>query len=81
MAFVARPSDFQTDVSPYRAAAKPAPRRGLLRRLFDTIMDNRQSRADREVAAFLARRGYRLTDSIERELNEHLFGGGWNARR
>jgi hypothetical protein len=56
-------------------------RQGLLRRLYDAIMDNRQRHANRDIEAFLARRGYRLTDSIERELNEHLFNGGWNSRR
>ena len=58
-----------------------APRRGLLRRLFDKIMDNRQLSANRDIEAFLARRGHRLTDSIERDLNDHLFNGGWHARR
>ncbi len=58
-----------------------AARRGLLRRLYDAIMDNRQLRANRDIEAFLARRGHRLTDSIERDLNEHLFNGGWNSRR
>ena len=58
-----------------------AKRRGLLRRLFDKIMDNRQLSANRDIEAFLARRGHRLTDSIERDLNEHLFNGGWHARR
>ncbi len=58
-----------------------AARRGFLRRLYDTIMDNRQLRANRDIEAFLARRGHRLTDSIERDLNEHLFNGGWQSRR
>jgi hypothetical protein len=58
-----------------------AGRRGLLCRLYDAIMDNRQQRANRDVEAFLARRGHRLTDGIERELDAHLFNGGWHARR
>ena len=86
MAYVARPTDFQADVSLRRAPANAkkqtaAPRRGLLRRLFDKIMDNRQRSANRDIEAFLARRGHRLTDSIERDLNDHLFNGGWHARR
>jgi hypothetical protein len=81
MAYVARPSDFQTSASLYRAPAKPQGRHGLLRRLYDAIMDIRQRRANRDIEAFLARRGNRLTDSIERELGERLFNGGWNARR
>ena len=81
MAYVARPSDFQTDISPYRAPAKTAGRRGFLRRLYDTMMESRQRRANRDIAAYLAMRGHRLTDSIERELNDRLFNGGWHARR
>jgi hypothetical protein len=56
-------------------------RQGVLRRLYEAIMDNRQRRTHRDVEAFLARRGNRLTDSIERDLSEHLFNGGWNSRR
>jgi hypothetical protein len=56
-------------------------RPGFLRRLYDTIMENRQRSANRDIEAFLARRGHRLTDSIERDLNMHLFNGGWHARR
>jgi hypothetical protein len=100
MAFVARPTDFQTHGPLYRAPAGAFPgeagtgspsgnakkqtaegRRSFLRRLYDAIMDNRQRRANRDIEAFLARRGYRLTDSIERDLSEHLFNGGWNSRR
>jgi hypothetical protein len=81
MAYVARPTDFRTGVSLHRGPEKTTARPGFLRRLFDTIMDSRQLRANRDVEAFLARRGYRLTDSIERDLNEHLFNGGWNSRR
>lgn len=81
MAHVARSTDFQTDISRYRAPVKTAERRGFLRRLYDRILDSRQQRANRDIAAFLARRGNRLTDSIERDLNNHLFNGGWHARR
>ncbi len=80
MTYVARPTDFHTDGSPYRVPAKTEKRRGFLRRLYDTIVRNRQIGANRDIEAFLARRGYRLTDSIERDLNEHLFNGGWHAR-
>jgi len=81
MAYVARPTDFQTDVAPCRAPAEAEKRRGLLRRLYDTIMENRQRSANRDIAAFLARRGYRLTDSVEREIDAHFFSGKWQTLR
>jgi hypothetical protein len=80
MAYAARPSDFHHGV----VAAQPAirvPRPGLLMRIFDALLNNRSHRAERDVAAFLARRGYRITDSIEREMNERMFRGDWNSPR
>jgi hypothetical protein len=79
MAYAARPSDFH-----HAVVARPAirvPRPGLFSRIFDALLDNRTRQAQRDVEVFLARRGHRLTDSIEREMNEHLFNGGWHSRR
>lgn len=81
MAYVARPSDFHPHVAPRRASANTERRPGFLRRLYETIMDNRQKSADRDIAAYLARRGNRLTDSVEREIDAHYFKGGWQTRR
>jgi len=80
MAYAARPSDFHSAVPVARASVR-VPRPGLLTRAFNALFVNRSRHAERDVAAFLARRGYRLTDSIERELNERMFGGDWNSRR
>ena len=71
----------QTGSPSANAAKQTTEARGFLRRLYDAIMDSRQQRANRDAEAFLARRGYRITDSIERELNEHMFNGGWQSRR
>ena len=81
MAHMAHPTAFHAPVSLYRAPASAVGRRGFLRRLYDTMMDSRQQRVNRDIEAFLARRGYRLTDSIERDLNAHLFDGGWHSKR
>ncbi len=76
-----------TDLPQLLAAAqrpsgpKPTPRRGFLRGLFDAMRESRYRLVDREVQAYLARTGYRFTDSIEREINDRHFNGGWNARR
>ena len=79
MAYAARPSDFHGGLAPRPALRVPRP--GLLARLFEALIDTRTRHAQRDVEAYLARRGHRLTDSIEREMNEHLFNGGWNSRR
>lgn len=81
MAYAAPRAEFQTNAVPSRQIAAAAPRLHFLRRLFDALVESRQQRAQRDVSAFVARRGHRLTDSVEREINEHLFDGGWNARR
>jgi hypothetical protein len=59
------------------AAAKGA---GVLRRLFDAIAESRQKRADREIAGFIARRGGRITDDLEREMTQRLLTSNWIAR-
>lgn len=61
--------------------AKGPMRAGLLRRLFDAMFESRQRAFEREAEAYLARTGGRFTDSIEREINERHFNGGWNPRR
>jgi hypothetical protein len=83
MAFAARPSDFRTNIAPCRqpAGIKKAPPRSFLRRLFDAVFESRQQRAERDIETYLARTGHRFTDSIERELNEHKLGRGWNQNR
>jgi hypothetical protein len=83
MVYAARASDFRTNIVPCDQPGdiKKAPPRGLLRRLFDAVFESSEQRAERDIEAYLARTGHRFTDSIERELNEHMFGGGWNQRR
>jgi len=46
------------------ACARP----GLFRRIFAALERARQRSADREVARFIAGRGGRLTDEVERQL-------------
>ena len=76
MAYAARPSDFHGGLAPRPAVRVPRP--GLFSRMLDALLDTRARQAQRD--AYLARRGYRLTDSIEREMNERLFNGGWNSK-
>jgi len=83
MAYVARPTDFQRNIAPYRrpVMSEAPPRRSLLSRFFNAVFESRERQAARAVEAYLARTGHRFTDSIEREISEHFFNGGWNARR
>ncbi len=82
MTYAVRPTEFQTNIAPYRRPAAPVtPRPGILSRLFNAVFESRQQQAERTVEAYLERTGHRFTDSIEREVNEHLFNGGWNMRR
>ena len=60
------------------AASEPnkTARKGFWRSVLDGIIAGQQRRADREIAAFLERRGGLLTDDMEREMTRHLAGGG-----
>jgi hypothetical protein len=81
MTYAARTAAFQQGVAPYRRPAEAAPQPGFLTRLVNAIFASRQRHAERDVEAYLARTGQRFTDSVEREINEHLFAGGWTAHR
>ncbi len=83
MAYVARQTDFQVPAEPYRptAAVSEPPRRGLLRRFFDAIMEGRQRRAQRDIDFYVTTHGRRMTDSMEREINSLMLGGNWTVRR
>jgi hypothetical protein len=63
---------------PRRDAASAKP--GILRRIFDAIGESRQRQTEREVARFIARRGGRITDEVEREIGRRLLTSNWSAR-
>ena len=52
-----------------RKPAKP----GLFARLYAAMMAARQRQADAEIARYLGARGGKLTDSIEREIEQRVF--------
>ena len=82
MTFAAHSIDFHRHVASGRAPAGSTARRsGLLARLFGALVESREREAERNVEAYLARTGYRFTDSIEREIEANMFKGGWNPRR
>jgi hypothetical protein len=55
--------------------APACPREGLLRRIFTAFDRSYQRRLEREAGRFIAEHGGRITDDLERQLNERLSGG------
>ena len=57
---------------------------GILRRIFDAILDamheSRRRQAAREIAKFVALRGGPITDDFEREMTRRLFTSNWSPR-
>lgn len=54
----------------------PTQKPSFFSRLLRVQLEARQRRADREVAAFLAARGFKMTDDAEREIGQMLAAGG-----
>jgi hypothetical protein len=65
----------------YAPAARATAHRGTLRRMFDALIESRQRKADREIAAYIERSGGHLTDSIERELMERVSRASFGEPR
>jgi hypothetical protein len=57
---------------------------GILRRVFGALLkamdESRQRQVEREIANYVALRGGRMTDSLEREIARRLFTSDWNRR-
>jgi hypothetical protein len=56
----------------YDPAAREAGHHGVLRRIADALIQWRQRKADRDIAAYIQRSGGHITDSVERELMERV---------
>lgn len=76
---IAHPAGYQIIAVPAPAQAPRKP--GLLGRLFDSVFESRERHAQRSVDAYIARRGYRMTDSLEREIGDRVLDGQWMTRR
>ena len=77
----AHPSDFpgchgRTVVAPDCVRAKP----GILRRIVDAIGALSERQSERDIARFIARRGGRITDEVEREIGRRVMRSNWGAR-
>ena len=67
------------DLASAAQAMEQAPRKAIWRRLFDSIIESQQRRAEREVARYLASHGGLLTDDMEREIMRRMAGHGTRA--
>lgn len=74
---IVQPLGFQVIAVP---ATDPAPKPGLMRRLFETLFEAREKHARHAVDQYIAESGGRLTDSIEREIGERILEGGVKFR-
>jgi hypothetical protein len=74
---IASPIGFQVIAVPATVPQKPS----LLRRIYDSLFESRERHAQRNVEAYIARRGHRMTDSLEREIGERMLEGRWMSRR
>jgi hypothetical protein len=83
MTYALNAREFAPSIRDPRTAARNSPASGpgilrrLLRRLVQAMIESRRGQVDREIAAFLARSGGRLTDDMERRITEHLLGRNW----
>ena len=53
--------------------AKQRSRAGLLRGLLDVLVTSPQQQTEREIARYLESTGGKLTDTVEREIEERLY--------
>jgi len=57
---------------------------GILRRVFgaflEAMYESRRRQTDREIANYVALRGGRMTDDLEREITRRLFTSDWSPR-
>ena len=53
--------------------AKQRSRAGLLRVLLDVLVTSPQQQTEREIAHYLESTGGKLTDTVEREIEERLY--------
>ena len=80
MTYAAHRKDFAGYVghAPVSKAGPVAEKPGVLRRIYDTILESRQRSANQEIARYLARSGGRFTGDIEREIMQRLLTGNWS---
>lgn len=82
MSYLAHRKDFGPciDATAEALPAAAPEKAGLLRRVFNAVFQSRQRQIDREIGAYLANTGGRLTDSAEREMMHLMTRSSWSTR-
>jgi hypothetical protein len=52
----------------------------VIAEIVSAIWEARRRRTEREIAEFIARRGGRITDEVEREIGRRQLTSNWSAR-
>jgi hypothetical protein len=68
---MARSIPFDTSIDTRTTQVPAGPKRSLLRRLLDAVIESQQRRAEREIARYL--RGIKFTDDVEREIERRFL--------
>lgn len=81
MTYLVRPIDLTGPVEAHRPKTATVERPGVLRRLYDAIMEAQQRKANRDIERVIAARAGFFNDSLEREIGGHMFSGNMMTRR
>ena len=81
MGYAAHRKDFDSYVSHLAAGKREvsAKKTGILRRIFNAIVETRHSEVDRQLTHFLAHSGRAFTDDLEREITQRLIKSNWSV--
>ena len=81
MSYAAHHKDFGSFVGhqPIPKGETVAKKIGLVRRIFDALMQSRQRDVDRQIARFLAQSGRAFTDDLEREISQRPRTSNWSV--
>jgi hypothetical protein len=54
--------------------------RGVFAALLESMHESRRRQTERDIANYVASRGGRITDDLEREITRRLFTSDWSPR-
>jgi hypothetical protein len=79
MAYLAHDSAFQIATSQRQTSQPGKRRRSLWRAILDAVMTAHQRDAQRDIDRLVARSGGKFTDSMEREIGDHMMRHTWDV--
>jgi hypothetical protein len=81
MTYLVRPADLTGPVAAHRPKTATIERPGILRRIYNAIMEAQERKANRDIERVVAARAGFFNDSLEREIGEHMSSGNMMTRR